>query len=215
MLKFIVPVLLVTSLCAAVAQAQTPTAPVGTIKSGTAIVVFYSKQRAVIAGDSRVRLVREAQGGKIVSFRDDECKVSSPRKRFLFAASGIAGYDYLPGETGEPWSAEREASRIAATIANDASDMVAVFAKQWGEWMRDKFDTELAKNEAKILGELHSPLMSSAVFIGRNKSGGLSLYTAVLVCACNETPKRTILRVDKQEPTAGGLPVALLGLQAD
>jgi len=40
------------------------------IRSGTAIVIFYSKQRVIFAGESRVTLV-----GKDVSFKDDECKV--------------------------------------------------------------------------------------------------------------------------------------------
>lgn len=176
----------------------------GEIKSGTAIVIFYSKQRVVIAGESRVILV-----GKTVGSRDDECKVFALDKRFVFAASGMTGHYYLPGETGEPWSALQEAFRLAATIPKDSFYGVGILVHRWGEWMRGQLDTELAKNEAQVLSHRRSPLLASAIFAGRDKSGELSVYSVALTCACDKIPKRAILRVDKQAPTENGLPVAI------
>jgi hypothetical protein len=156
MLKLIVPVLLMISLGTAAALPQAPTTAdhtVGTMKTGTAIVVFYSKQRVVLAGESRVVLV-----GKTVSSRDDECKVSTPSERFLFANSGVAGYDLLPGETGEPWSAQTEASRIAATVAKGATDGVAILAGHWEHDHSPAFvrDLQLSAHVCNLRRMLHS-----------------------------------------------------------
>jgi len=121
----------------------------------------------------------------------------------LFAASGTVGR-----ENG--WNAPREASRIATTIAQDATDGVEILAAKWGEWMRATLDAELVKNETQLLTPLHSGL-ANGVFAGYDKANGLAVYAVELRCACNETPKRAIFRVSKFKITTDGIPKGFLG----
>jgi hypothetical protein len=180
---------------------------IGQMKSGTAIVVFFSEQRVILAGDSRVVLV-----GGTPSSRDDEYMVFTFNNRFLYAAAGLIGHDYLPGEIGIPWDAGKEAKHLAEKIRTDAPNGVSVLANGWSEWMKTTVDTELAKNPAQILSHLHSSVIASAVFAGRDHNGVLSAYTVSLICACSVALKFAIAQVEAQSPSADHLPVGFLGI---
>lgn len=68
------------SLCT-VSVAHAAEAP---FETGTVIVVAYSKQRIVVAADSRASFMKEG-------FQDEVCKVANPARNVLFAASGMVG----------------------------------------------------------------------------------------------------------------------------
>src|ERR1700682_2632799 len=81
------------------------------IKSGTVIAIFFSEDKVVLAGDSRVVLMQEGVSGQ---HRDDECKIFALKNNVIYAASGMIAHDFLPGEIGAAWNAHREAVQIAS-----------------------------------------------------------------------------------------------------
>jgi hypothetical protein len=85
----------------------TATQAVAQFKSGTIIVVGYSKHKVVIAADSRKGSADDA------AYRDDSCKITALNDKFLFAPSGRI-VDVTGGIVG--WDAADQAKASLATI---------------------------------------------------------------------------------------------------
>ncbi len=128
----------------------------------------------------------------------------------MFAASGLIGHDFVPGENGVAWDGYIAAKRIATTVRPDDTG-TSTFASEWGWWMRERLNEELAKNPAQLLSHLHSALLANGFFVGRAVNGDLEVYSATVNCECSTDAKTAALSVDKHPPSFDGLPVAIAG----
>lgn len=111
------------------------------LASGTIVVVTYSKQKAILAADSRVNF----GDGK---YDDSYCKVTALSDRILFTATGIVGdSSYLLPEDLR-FSALEEAKRVFADVSKSPSSalrppyegIVGELATDWGLAMTARFN---------------------------------------------------------------------------
>lgn len=121
------------SLAAAstLAAAQPPPADNGNfLEGGTIIVAAYSRERIVIAADSKASFRTDG-------FQDEVCKLATPANKVLFAASGLVG-------VGD-WSAADEARSVSARIVGDnpylSGSTLNSIAESWARAMAVKIRT--------------------------------------------------------------------------
>ncbi|MCU0226836.1 MAG: hypothetical protein MUF01_04285 [Bryobacterales bacterium] len=116
-------------LLAAVLACMNATRPASAqaLETGTVIVVAYSKQRIVVAADSRASFMAEG-------FQDEVCKIAHPARKVLFAASGMVG-------AGD-WYAADVAKQVAARLVADnpylSESSLVSLAEAWGRAMAEK-----------------------------------------------------------------------------
>ncbi len=97
------------------------------LETGTVIAVAYSRQRIVVAADSRASFMAEG-------FQDEVCKIAHPSRKVLFAASGMVG-------AGD-WYASDVAKQVAARLVGDnpylSESSLQSLAEAWGRAMAEK-----------------------------------------------------------------------------
>ena len=138
----------------------------GQMKSGTVITVFFSQNKVVFAGDSRLTITGDdtAPGKKIYS--DEECKVFALDNKVLFAATGISTHGAFSSSgltLGEgEWSSHAEAVKSAAT----ESDVVSV-ATAWANRMKKIFESDVLRSDNAVRSvEKDGNLLSTGIFAG-------------------------------------------------
>jgi len=169
-----------------------PTLKTGELKSGTIVLTFFSKDKAIFAAESRLRLKRT---DNTVGYSEDGCKVRAIEKRFIFATSGINAFEHIP-DSENSWDGYQAPSTLANKVPADASDPVKVLVTLWGEWMERHLNDELARNPEPILRGKRNDVLTYAMFAGLARQAGLTIYRAQLRCACSGTVKRAVLSID-------------------
>jgi hypothetical protein len=165
------------------------------IHSGSIVVMGRSRQKVVIAADSRVNL----GDGK---YEDSYCKITALSDNLIFAATGIVGdssyllpEDLRFGATGEA----RKAFLSYSQKPEDFLDLgrVGTIASKWGAAMADHFrkaaDASPANLEEwrKRIDLSHESGFVVGLFAGLEPDGEISVYSVT---------------VDYAEPRKGFLP---------
>jgi len=133
---------------------------------GTVIAVAYSKQRIVVAADSRASFMAEG-------FQDEVCKIANPARKVLFAASGMVG-------AGD-WNARDIAKQVAARVVGDnpylSESTLQSIAESWARAMSEKIRAMPPQAVMKYLRESQT----SAMFAGLDRADAVNLVQARLI----------------------------------
>ncbi len=157
--------LMVTLLSAGVPPHAFATEPVA-LETGTVIAVAYSKQRIVVAADSRASFMAEG-------FQDEVCKIAHPARKVLFAASGMVG--------GGDWYASDVAKQVARRIVGDnpylSESSLQNLAEAWGRAMAEKIRALPPQAVQKHLRDSQT----AAIFAGLDRSDEVNLVQVRLI----------------------------------
>ena len=106
------------------------------LRSGTIVVISYSKQKVILAADSRANLGDDR-------YEDSYCKVTALSNKLIFAATGIVGDNsYLLPEDLRFGAIEEARKAAASTITNPdpfGYGTVGAVATRWGQAMTVRF----------------------------------------------------------------------------
>jgi hypothetical protein len=198
-LSFILGLLILHALCQGALQAMQ-------IQHGTVVVIFYSRDRVVLAADSRVTYSGAGQ------HKDNQCKVSDLGHETIFAASGFTRYDFPNDQQMPAFDVYREAERVSHSLAHDAADRARAMAESWGRRVKAALDIGLARHPKEVLSLLHgqSQQLAGAIFAGKSKTG-LKVYYVALRCECQTSRKYSSLHISKIKPVEDGMPAASVG----
>lgn len=146
------------------AQGLGPDRPV-LLEGGTIIVAACSRERIVIAADSKASF--RADG-----FQDEVCKLATPARKLLFAASGLVG-------VGD-WSAAEEARSAALRIVGDnpylSGSTLNSVAEAWARAMAAKIRTL----PPAIFGGPQAESQTAALFAGLDRADEVNLARATV-----------------------------------
>jgi ATP-dependent protease HslVU (ClpYQ) peptidase subunit len=181
--------------------------PQVTYRHGTIIVVFFSKDRVVLAADSRLTL----SGGRS-RYSDTQCKLSDLGHETIFAGAGMYGYDFGSGPRASGFDAYKAALKSSQSLQPGLEDRAKAVAEDWSRKVKAAIDPQLARHPAEVLASMHgsSMLLAQGVFAGRT-ADGLVTYFAAIHCDCSGAHKSALTRLTQLHPTADGLPLASLG----
>jgi hypothetical protein len=150
-------------------------------RSGSIVVLGRSRQRVVIAADSRVNL----GNGK---YEDTSCKIVALSDKFIFAATGIVGdSSYLLPEDLR-FDATEEARRVFLEYSRMPENfldlgMVGTLASNWGTAMARNFREAAEASPASLQEWLkrvelsHESPFIVGVFAGLESDGEISVYS--------------------------------------
>jgi len=114
------------------------------IESGTIVILGYSKQKVVIAADSRES---DGQG----AYRDEACKIASLNGKFIFTAAGRTKsirHEILWDATREARAALAATERIAGEKPGDFQDRIAA---NWGILLAKNIGENIQADDARSL----------------------------------------------------------------
>lgn len=166
-LKFIWPLLFATMSCAL----NTAVVKV----SGTIVVFGVSKNKIVVAADSRGK----DEAGE---YADHQCKIITLSDKFIFASNGMAALrlDEIsdpPQQRFQIMDVNKEARIAFEAIPPMSQDFLAKIAINWGENISQIFEREIKRWGPKmVLGEAAEGPIINGYFFGLSPTGGLSLY---------------------------------------
>ena len=140
--------------------------------SGTIVVFGYSKNKIVVAADSREK---NDDGG----YADDQCKITALSNKLAFAANGMTG---LWSETPIPYRpiemhAHEEARHAFDSVRPGADDLVRKIAVLWGENVARIFKEAIKVSgpESVFTDTKQGPFLFG-YFAGVSPEGGLVFY---------------------------------------
>lgn len=135
------------------------------LETGTVIAVAYSKQRIVVAADSRASFMAEG-------YQDEVCKIANPARNVIFAASGMVG--------GGDWYASDIAKQVASRIVGDnpylSENTLQSIAEGWARAMADKVRGLPPQAVQKYLRDSQT----SAIFAGLDRADEVNIVQARL-----------------------------------
>lgn len=177
------------------------------VKHGTVVVIFFSKDRVVLAADSRLTFSGRRQGNE-----DNQCKISDLGEETIFAGSGVSGYNFGPGQRTPVFDAYAAALQTARTLRPGAHDRAKAVAEGWAKKVKAALDGELVRHPEEVMASMHgsSNLLASGVFAGKT-SDSLVVYFAAVNCECSGRQKFSSVRITQLHPTDDGLPLASVG----
>lgn len=147
------------------AQVPTPVAELVSLETGTVIAVAYSRERIVVAADSRASFM--AHG-----FQDEVCKIANPANKVIFAASGMVG-------AGD-WYASDIAKQVATRLVGNnpylSESTLQSIAETWARAMAEKIRALPPEAVMKSLRESQT----SAIFAGLDRADQVNLVQAQL-----------------------------------
>jgi hypothetical protein len=165
--------LIAVLLLAALAGAQ--------VRSGSIVVLGRSRQRIVIAADSRVNF----GDGK---YKDSSCKIAALNDQFIFAATGIVGdSSYLLPENLR-FDATEEARRVFRQYSQTPENSfglgkVGTVASNWGTAMAKHFRDAAQVSPGSLrewlkrVDRSHESPFIVGVFAGLESDGEISVYS--------------------------------------
>jgi Proteasome subunit len=151
------------------------------VRSGSIVVLGRSRQRVVIAADSRVNF----GGGK---YEDSSCKITALSDKIIFAATGMVGdSSYLLPESLR-FDATEEARRIFLQYSQTPENfldlgMVGTLASNWGAAMAEHFRAVAAASPSSLQEWLkrvelsHESPFLVGIFAGLESDGEISVYS--------------------------------------
>ena len=135
------------------------------LEGGTVIAIAYSKQRIVIAADSMASFRKDG-------FQDEVCKVSSPARNVLFAASGIAG----AGTWHAADIAREAATRIVGNNPYLSESMLISIAQGFARGMAEK----LRELPPEAVMKQRRESQTSAIFAGLDRANEINLVRVTI-----------------------------------
>jgi hypothetical protein len=151
------------------------------VRSGTIVVMSRSRQRVIIAADSRVNF---GEG----RYEDTSCKITGLSDKLIFAATGIVGDSsyLLPG--GLRFDARGEAQRVFLQYSQAPQNFldlgaVGTIASNWGAAMAEHFRAAAEASPASLQQWLkrvelsHEPTFVVGLFAGLEPDGEISVYS--------------------------------------
>ena len=162
--------------------------------SGTIIVIAQTKNRVIIAADSRTEIT--ANGTVIQGTDDSSCKIAALSGEVVFTAAGLVS------DSKHSWTAVSEAiAAIANTphgskISGAESDLVLA---NWAEAMKQNF-REFSNEQLSAYA--YDGHLTTGLLAGVEKTGGTWIHTIMLNYANGFlSPQRYVLNSD-DPPTA-------------
>lgn len=135
------------------------------LEGGTIIVVACSQDRIVIAADSKASFRTDG-------FQDEVCKLATPARKVLFAASGLVGFG--------DWHAADEARTVATRIVGDnpylSNSTLQGIAEAWARAMAAKIRT--LPPDAVLRGGGSN--LTAAIFAGLDRADHVNLVRATV-----------------------------------
>jgi hypothetical protein len=130
---------------------------------GTAIVIGYSKDKIVIAAESR-------RGDEGKSYEDDACKVTALSDRFLFTVSG-RNDDKTDGVLG--WDATEQAKSAFSRMSRLPLEFTPALdtASFWEETLLQNINDHIRPSELANLGP--TPMYIDGWFLGLSPMGNI------------------------------------------
>jgi hypothetical protein len=158
-------------LCVAV----TPLA-MGQVKIGTTLIVGYSKDKVIMAADSRVTHL----DGRV---EDDQCKIITLGNKLLFGTVGIEGFRSKTALI-HSWEAVDEARRAFAQESVRRSGSIEMMSAYWARSIQGDLAEQVQYNpEAAIHSiETYGSVLIYGIFAGRNPDGNLTSFVVMVSC---------------------------------
>lgn len=177
------------------------------VQHGTVVVIFFSKDRVVLAADSRVTF-----SGAAKYHQDNQCKVSDLGHETIFAASGFTRYNFAPDQKMPTFDVYQEAARLSQAIKSEVPDRARAVAEAWARRVKVALDIGLVRHPKEVMSLLHGQSMqlAGAVFAGRNQAG-LAVYYVAIRCECKTSQKYSSIHVSQIHPVNDGMPAASIG----
>ena len=151
------------------------------VRSGSIVVLGRSRQRVVLAADSRVNL-----GGE--KYEDSACKITVLSGKLIFAATGIVGDSSYLLPQGLRFDATEEARRVFLRYSQAPENFfdlgtVGTLASNWGTAMAKHFRAAAEASPAslqewrkRVDRSRDSPFIVG-VFAGLESDGEISVYS--------------------------------------
>ena len=151
------------------------------VRSGSIVVLGRSRQRVVIAADSRVNL----GNGK---YEDSSCKITALSDNLVFSATGIVGDSSYLLPKSLRFDATEEARRVFLRYSQKPENflslgMVGTLASNWGTAMAKSFRAAADSSPATLQAWLkrvdlsHESPFIAGVFAGLESDGEISVYS--------------------------------------
>jgi hypothetical protein len=143
------------------------------ISSGTVIVFGISRDKVIVAGDSRGLIAGEAPN-------DHMCKIVALGTRLIFTQAGVTE-DIHTVAVSKNWSAAKEASRAFDTFqkSNAKADPIDQVSGDWLVSMKKIYSRLLRTNRQEILDRDGDTLIAS-VFVGLDIGGHIKARQIII-----------------------------------
>jgi hypothetical protein len=177
---------------------------VGQVKSGTTLIVGYSKEKIIMAADSRVTYF----DGRV---ENDQCKITALGGKLLFGVVGIQGFNAKTPSI-HSWEAVTEARRAFASERVRTSGSIEMMSAYWASSIQRHLAELIRYNPAEVIHmmERNGPVLNYGIFAGRNPDGKLSALFVMASCVeqvpCSadlirkNQARLTVQKIDFPEP---------------
>jgi len=146
------------------------------IWGGSIVILKYTRERASIAADSRVNMVRMVgnQG-----YRDDYCKIVTLSNNFLFVSAGAQGLETR--RFGASWSVNELAGGALRTVTLlGLENIVEETARRWMNSLSFHMKQIAPSLRKAVLQEVGNRILVQGIFIGVEK-GSVSAWRASIL----------------------------------
>lgn len=134
-------------------------------ESGTVVVFGYSKEKVIVAADSRVTFGLEGHD-------DTQCKVAALGNKVIFATGGVAG---LP----DGWTPAAEARRAFEAVAPGAWDTGPI-ANRWAAGAVKRLKAEAAIRPEQLIKHTENNILLIGVFAAAQQDDKISVNVRML-----------------------------------
>jgi hypothetical protein len=156
--------------------------------TGTVVLVDVTKDEVVFAADSR--------GGMPGSHDDVDCKIMAFKNDAIFASAGMRRRDIRLGDgTYQKWDSHevaKEAFRLGR-LKRGNDTLAALAAEYWANRGKRFFQLVLSEPGIERPAEEH---FSQGAFASVDKSGNLSVYTAVIILGPDHTHPVAVTKIN-------------------
>ncbi|MBZ5509326.1 MAG: hypothetical protein LAO78_28035 [Acidobacteriia bacterium] len=174
---------------------------------GTVVVIFFSKERVVLAADSRL-----TYSGPVGLHKDNQCKVSNLGHQTIFAASGFNRYNFPQDRNMPKFDVYQQAVQVSRSYKGNLHERGKAVAEAWAQQVKAALDIGLVRHPAEVMSSLHGQSMqlASGVFAGKSDTG-LAVYHASILCECRTAHKYASIHISQLQPVNDGVPAASIG----
>ena len=146
------------------------------ILHGTIAAVYFTKDKIVMAADSRGVLGL----GKTPVPDNTECKIATPDGRMMFVSSGLSGYMPIdPRDMIRPWSNVQEIHRAYRNVIGrygTPRGHVKEIANEWADLLLSHIRSLYDANAKAVVAAQEGGFLTSAILGGVDSAGRLALF---------------------------------------
>lgn len=146
------------------------------VNIGTTLVVGYSKDKVIMAADSRVTHL----DGRV---EDDQCKIVALGKKLLFGGVGIEGFRSRTPVL-HSWEGVAEARQAFANEKVRKSGSVELMSAYWARSINSYLEEQIAHNPEVIVHsiEAYGSVLVYGIFAGKDSNGRLVCLLVMASC---------------------------------